>query len=105
MEKQVASVLSAQLTEEADDSDRRSVAVHLHDDGCVRLNAVETGQKVQNFWGTENYEYWVSVPAAELSRLVFHLLRERYAGSPDAVEQLRAFCERNGIAHQFEEWF
>lgn len=101
----MASILREQLLQETKNDDRRSVELHLHDDGGLQLNAIETGPEVQNFWGTENYEYWVNIPLAELGKLAFHLLRERYAGQSEAAEELRAFCERNGIDHRFEEWF
>jgi hypothetical protein len=101
----VASVLTAQLAEQVDGDDRRSAAVHLHDDGCVHVNGVDSGAKVRNFWDSDNYEYWVRVPEGELGKLAFHLLRQHYAGNPNAVAEFRAFCEANDIKHGFESWF
>jgi hypothetical protein len=45
----------------------------------------------------EDYEFWVRVPANEIHNLLFALLRDRYAGRSDAVDEFRAFCKKEGI--------
>ena len=46
---------------------------------------------------TQIYEYHVSVPATAAAKLVFALLREKYLGRRDAVQEFRELCEKEGI--------
>jgi len=37
------------------------------------------GKVVEETWGDDDYGFWVDVPATELHKLVFFLLREKYS--------------------------
>jgi hypothetical protein len=81
----------------------RSVRLSVGPDG-VRLDAQDMGPSVRRTWGDDDYEFWVNVPAKEILNLLFALLRERYAGRSDAVDEFRAFCEKEGINHKWDSW-
>jgi len=81
----------------------RSVRLSVGPDG-VRLDAHDMGRLVEQVWGDEDYEFWVDVPAMEIHNLLFALLRERYAGRSGAVDEFRAFCEKEGINHKWDSW-
>jgi hypothetical protein len=70
----------------------------------VELGALDAGPLVQQTWGRDYYEFWVDVPADEIHNLLFALLRERYAGRNDAVDEFRTFCEKEGIKHEWGSW-
>ena len=82
----------------------RSVRLSVNADGSVRVDAQDMGTVVENVWGESDYEFWVDVPATALPKLVFALLREKYAGRSGAVDELRAFCKREGIEHEWQSW-
>ena len=82
----------------------RSVRLTVGPDGSVRLDAQDMGKFVQQIWGDDDYEFWVDVPARAINKLAFALLRERYAGRGGAVDEFRAFCEKEGIEHEWDSW-
>jgi hypothetical protein len=62
------------------------------------------GELVKQAWGDDDYEFWVDVPPTEIRKLVFALLRDRYANRSDAVDEFRVFCEKEGIDHKWDSW-
>jgi hypothetical protein len=79
----------------------RAVNVSVDADGSVRLHAQDMGKRVEEIWGDSDYEFWVHVPSAEIHKLAFALLREKYAGCEGAVDEFRSFCQREGIEHEW----
>ncbi len=82
----------------------RSVRLSVHADGSVRLDAQDMGTDVEAIWGDTDYEFWVDVPGTALRKLVFALLREKYAGRDGAVGEFRAFCGKEEIEHRWDSW-
>ncbi|SRR6266568_4757045 len=87
-----------------DGSEFRSVRLSVGADGAVRLDTQDMGKMVEQTWGDDDYEFWVDVPGSEIQKLVFALLRDRYAGRSSAVDEFRAFCEKEGIDHKWDNW-
>ena len=82
----------------------RSVRLSVRSDGSVCLDAQDMGNLTKEIWGDDDYEFWVDVPAPALPKLVFALIRERYFGRSGAVDEFRAFCEKEGIEHKWDSW-
>jgi hypothetical protein len=82
----------------------RSVSLSVRSDGTIRLDAQDMGKSTKEIWGDDDYEFWVDVPATALPKLVFALIREKYSGRSGAVDEFRAFCEKEGIEHQWDSW-
>jgi len=82
----------------------RSVRLTVKSDGSVLLDAQDMGKSVEEIWGDDDYEYWVDVPATAIRKLVFALLRHRYAGRPSAVDEFNKFCEQEAIDHKWDNW-
>ena len=82
----------------------RSVRLMVGPEGSVRLDAQDMGKLIQQTWSDDDYEFWVDVPARAICKLTFALLRERYAGRGGAVDEFRAFCEKEGIEHKWDSW-
>jgi hypothetical protein len=61
-----------------------------------RNSLQEARDGVKQFWGDEDYDFWVDVPSSEIGKLLLVLLKEKYNGN---IEE--AFCESNGIIRQF----
>jgi hypothetical protein len=82
----------------------RSVRLALEDDGAIRMDAQDIGPIVTQIWGDDDYEFWVRVPSALVSKLAFELLREKFAGQLDAVDSFRNWCKTRGVEHEFDSW-
>jgi len=82
----------------------RSVRLSVGPDGSVRVDAQDMGQFVEQTWGDSDYEFWVDVPSTAIPKLVFALLRDRYAGRSGAVDEFRRFCEKEGVDHKWDSW-
>src|SRR6476620_5451404 len=82
----------------------RVVTLNVNADGSVRVDAQDMGKVVEEIWGDDDYEFWVDVSAAELHKLVFALIREQYSGRSRAVDEFRAFCEKEGIKNKWDSW-
>jgi hypothetical protein len=82
----------------------RSVHLSIREDGSVYLSAQDMGKTVKEFWGDDDYEFGVEVPATALRKLVFALIREKYAGRSGAVDEFTAFCKAEGIEQSWDSW-
>jgi hypothetical protein len=80
------------------------VRLTVKPDGAVLLDAQDMGKTVEEIWGDDDYEFWVDVPATALRKLVFALLRDRYADRSRAVDEFNKFCEKEGIDHKWDNW-
>jgi hypothetical protein len=96
-------VLSYELARQTG-ADSRSIDVALHDDGSIRLDGLDMGPMVEQTWGGDDYEFWVTIPPEAVGRLAVELLRQRYMGDLGAVEALSEFCAELGIDHQSGSW-
>ena len=47
----------------------RSVRLRLEDDGGIKMDAQDIGPTVTRAWGSDDYEFWVRVPPASVSKL------------------------------------
>jgi hypothetical protein len=82
----------------------RSVRLSVRADGSVCLQAQDMGKLTEEIWGDKDYEFWVDVPAMALAKLAFALMREKYSNRSGAVDEFRAFCEKEGIEHKWANW-
>ena len=87
-----------------DGKNTRSVRLTVKPDGSVLMDAQDTGEYVERIWGDSDYEFWMDVPAGALAKLVFVLLRDRYAGQAGAIDDFRDFCKREQIDHKWDSW-
>jgi hypothetical protein len=75
----------------------RCVDLYVGADGSVRLSGYDLGPSLKERSDDVDYEYHVNVPATAVPKLVFALLREKYLGRRDAVQEFREFCEKESI--------
>ena len=70
--------------------------------GSVHLFAMDASTNGSDLWGDDNEEFCIDVPATELHKLVFALIREKYSGQADAVDEFTGFCAREEIEYKFD---
>ena len=58
----------------------RRVDLRLEEGGAIVLEGQDMGPIVEEVWGDSDYEFWVRVEPASLSKLAYELLREKFAG-------------------------
>jgi hypothetical protein len=78
-----------------------TVWAHIQTDGSLCLLRGDSGDGVKQFWGDEDYDFWVDVPSSEIGKLLLLLLKEKYNGNIEALDEFKVFCESNGITCQF----
>jgi hypothetical protein len=109
-----------------DGAEFRSVCLRLEDDGGIKMDAQDIGPTATRMWGGDDYEFWVRVPPASVSKLALELLsekgelddvppasapklalellREKFSGRLDAVDAFRDWCKTHGVRHEFDNW-
>jgi hypothetical protein len=109
-----------------DGTQYRSVYLRVEDDGGIKMDAHDMGPTVTEFWDHDDYEFWVRVPPAAVSKLALELLREKgqsdavlpasasklalellgekFSGQLGAVDAFRDWCKAHGVDHKFEIW-
>ena len=85
-------------------SEFRSVTLALENDGAIKMDAQDIGPTVTQIWGDDDYEFWVRVPSASVSKLAFELLREKFTGQLGAVDAFRDWCKAHSVEHEFDSW-
>ena len=82
----------------------RYISLAITDDGSIRMDGGDWGPTAESFWGSDEYEFWVIIPTEAVGKLAFALLRDRFSGRTDAVDELREYCKERGITHNFDNW-
>jgi hypothetical protein len=85
-------------------SEFRSVRLQVQADGAIRMHAYDKGATAKLTFGHDEYEFWVTVPPAEVAKLAAVLLRDKFGGRLQAVTELRDFCRQHEIVNEFETW-
>ena len=83
---------------------RRVIWIEARGDGSVGLAAQDIGKTVEAVWGDSDYEFWFGVKAEQKDALLLALLKDKYAGRTQAVDEFRAFCAAAGIAGEGGSW-
>jgi hypothetical protein len=92
------------------------------------MSTYDIGEAAKMWWNSDDYEFGTTIPAKAMSlaafallrgeengrwlttaqqdvpRLVFDLLLDRYAGHVEATNELREWCEAEGVAYQWDSW-
>jgi hypothetical protein len=79
--------------------DKRVTCLCLCYDRSIRLRTIEVGPASEGASSGPASERTLDVSREAMTELVVSLLRERYQGRSDAVEDLRELCRRHGVAH------
>lgn len=82
----------------------RSIRLQVQADGAIRLHAYDKGATAKLTFGHDEYEFWVTIPPAEVAKLAGVLLEEKFGGRLQAVTELRDFCKQHEIVNEFRTW-
>lgn len=80
------------------------IEARITDTGAVAVSGHDIGAAPQDWWGDEDYEYGVTIPADHKDSLLLALLEQLYTGNPHTVEDLKQWLAQKGIPHTFQTW-
>ena len=77
------------------------IDVRINDNGDILFSGQDIGSAPEAIFGDSDYEYWLTVPAAEKDRLLLTLIEKHYAGDAMVVSTLRELMESKQISCGF----
>lgn len=80
--------------------DSHWLAAMIVDNGDLQLEGYDIGDSVEEFWGDDDYEYWVTVASNYKDTLLLHLLKERFKDSSSFM----AWLKQKDIPYQFDSY-
>lgn len=75
-----------------------------HPDGGIALEGHDVGEAPRRSFGSDDYEYTLTIPADGLQQLALALLKDRLAGDLSAVSTLRSICSEHDIPARFRSY-
>ena len=89
-------------------SQRGSTSIYIdariEDGGDLRLSGQDIGDAPEEIFGDLDYEYWLTVPAAEKDRLLLALIEKIYKGNASVVSEMKEFLEERNIPYGFQTY-
>ena len=77
------------------------IDMRIDENGNLLFSGQDIGSAPEEIFGDSDYEYWLTVPAAEKDRLLLALLEKHYAGDALVISTLREFMESKQIPCSF----
>ena len=77
------------------------IDVRITEEDDLLFSGQDVGSDPEEIFGDTDYEYWLTVPAAEKDRLLLALLEKHYAGDALVISALRKFMESKQIPCSF----
>ena len=85
-----------------------STSIHIQacieESGNLVISGQDIGDAPEEFFGDLDYEYWLTVPAAEKDQLLLALIEKHYAGDLSVVSTLRDLMKSKGIPCNFHSY-
>lgn len=82
-----------------------SINVDFLDDGTLKISGHDMGPFVEEFWGDDDYEYWLFIPEKSINLFISHLMKLSFNnGNSIAFEDCKKILEDNSIENTFDFW-
>jgi len=72
--------------------------------GGLRITHHDMGAADYAAWGEDDNEQSLELTPAAAAKLAITLLRDRFAGRPDAFEAIRAYCDEQNVDSTLCRW-
>jgi hypothetical protein len=69
------------------------IDVRIDENGDLLFSGQDIGNAPEEVFGDSDYEYWLTVPAAEKDKLLLALIERHYAGDAAVISMLRELME------------
>ncbi len=83
---------------------RSTVEASIDSAGNLTIAGCDAGDLVREMWGHDDYEYTLTVPAADKDRLLLALLAQHYGDNSEAFAAIRRLLEQHSVPHRFDSW-
>ena len=80
------------------------IDARIGDKGQLLLSGQDIGEAPEQVFGKDDYEYFLSIPAAEKDRVLLALIEKLYAGNASVISELREFLESKDIPCEFHSF-
>ena len=80
------------------------IDVQINDKGDLLFSGQDIGAAPDEIFGDLDYEYWLTVPAAEKDRLLLALIEKTYKGNALVVSEMKEFLEERNIPYGFQTY-
>ena len=77
------------------------IDVRIEKNGDLLFSGQDIGDAPEEIFGDLDYEYWLTVPAAEKDKLLLALIEKHYAGNSTVISEMRKFMESKQISCAF----
>ena len=77
------------------------IDVRIEKNGDLLFSGQDIGDAPEEIFGDLDYEYWLTVPAAEKDKLLLALIEKHYAGNSTVISEMREFMESKQISCAF----
>ncbi len=85
------------IRHETSGAEGRWLAAQICADGSLMLEGWEAGELVESFFGDRDYEYWLTITAADKDRLLLLLIQHQFQTQFLTVQEWRRWVEAHGI--------
>jgi hypothetical protein len=80
------------------------INARIEDNGDLRFSGQDIGDAPEEIFGDLDYEYWLTIPAAEKDRLLLALIEKIYKGNASVVSEMKEFLEERNIPYGFQTY-
>jgi hypothetical protein len=80
------------------------IDVQIDDEGDLLFSGQDIGDAPEEIFGDLDYEYWLTVPAAEKDRVLLALIQKFYHGDASVISEFRKLLESKAIPHRFNSF-
>ena len=80
------------------------IDVRIDDEGDLLFSGQDIGDAPEEIFGDLDYEYWLTVPAAEKDRVLLALIEKFYHGNASVVSEFRELLESKDIPCHFHSY-
>ena len=82
-----------------------SIRTNFGADGTLSINGQDMGPMVEQFWGDDDYEYFLSIPKKSIEMFLLHLMKLAFNTEKKITfGDCKEILEVNKIEHAFNWW-
>ena len=80
------------------------IDVRINENGELLFSGQDIGEAPSEIFGDSDYEYWLTVPAAEKDKLLLALIEKHYVGDASVISTLKELMELKQIEFEFHTY-
>lgn len=84
---------------------RTVLSVYRDEDDDLVIAGQDLGEAPSSWFGADEYEYWITVPASHAARVPIQKLRELAHTNNGNTTPITDWLDQQGIPHRFSSWF